>query len=73
MLSSSCPWGAWWIASDHAKFFRLDSASGHWLKFFAAYAGDMAVELAHERTFKRTRPLRESLKMSREYVRKTMR
>jgi sugar phosphate isomerase/epimerase len=36
------------------------------------YSGDMAIELAHERNFARTRPLRESLKMSREYVRKTM-
>jgi sugar phosphate isomerase/epimerase len=36
------------------------------------YSGDMGVELAHERNFKRTRPLRESLKISREYVRKTM-
>jgi len=36
------------------------------------YAGDMAIELAHERNFARTRPLRESLKMSREYVRRTM-
>lgn len=36
------------------------------------YAGDAAVELAHEKNFKLTRPLRESLKMSREYVRRTM-
>jgi sugar phosphate isomerase/epimerase len=36
------------------------------------YSGDMAIELAHERNFARTRPLRESLKMSREYVRRTM-
>lgn len=36
------------------------------------YSGDMAIELAHERNFMRTRPLRESLKMSREYVRRTM-
>ena len=36
------------------------------------FSGDMAIELAHERNFKRTRPLRESLKMSREYVRRTM-
>ena len=36
------------------------------------YSGDMAIELAHERNFTRTRPLRESLKMSREYVRRTM-
>jgi hypothetical protein len=30
------------------------------------------IELAHARAFKPTRPLRESLRMSREYVRKTM-
>ena len=37
-----------------------------------SFSGDMAIELAHERNFTRTRPLRESLKMSREYVRQTM-
>ncbi len=36
------------------------------------YAGDAGIELAHEKNFKLTRPLRESLKMSREYVRRTM-
>jgi len=36
------------------------------------YAGDMAIELAHERNFQRTRSLRESLKMSREFVQRTM-
>jgi sugar phosphate isomerase/epimerase len=36
------------------------------------FSGDMAIELAHERNFKLTRPLRESLKVSREYVRRTM-
>ncbi len=36
------------------------------------YSGDAAIELAHEKNFKLTRPLRESLKMSREYVRLTM-
>jgi len=36
------------------------------------YSGDAAIELAHEKNFKLTRPLRESLKMSREYVRRTM-
>jgi len=36
------------------------------------YSGDMAIELAHEKNFARTRPLRESLKMSREYVRRMM-
>ena len=36
------------------------------------YSGDGAIELAHENNFKLTRPLRESLKISREYVRRTM-
>jgi sugar phosphate isomerase/epimerase len=38
----------------------------------APFDGDIAIELAHERGFKPTRPLRESLKMSREYVRRVM-
>jgi sugar phosphate isomerase/epimerase len=36
------------------------------------FAGDAIIELAHENNFKLTRPLRESLKMSREYVRKRL-
>ena len=36
------------------------------------FDGDVAIELAHPRGFQPTRPLRESLRMSREYVRKTM-
>jgi sugar phosphate isomerase/epimerase len=36
------------------------------------FSGDAAIELAHEKGFKLTRPLRESLKMSREYVRRIM-
>jgi sugar phosphate isomerase/epimerase len=36
------------------------------------FSGEAAIELAHERGFKLTRPLRESLKMSRKYVRKTL-
>ncbi|MCX7824809.1 MAG: sugar phosphate isomerase/epimerase [Verrucomicrobiae bacterium] len=36
------------------------------------FSGIAVIELAHERTFTPTRPLRESLKMSREYVRRTM-
>ena len=36
------------------------------------FAGDAIIELAHERDFKPTRPLRESLKMSRAFVRKTL-
>jgi sugar phosphate isomerase/epimerase len=36
------------------------------------FTGDAIIELAHERDFKPTRPLRESLKMSRECVRKVL-
>jgi sugar phosphate isomerase/epimerase len=36
------------------------------------FSGDAVIELAHEQDFRLTRPLRESLKMSREFVRKTM-
>jgi sugar phosphate isomerase/epimerase len=36
------------------------------------FRGDAVIELAHERDFKPTRPLRESLKISREYVRKVL-
>jgi sugar phosphate isomerase/epimerase len=35
------------------------------------FQGDATIELAHEKDFKPTRPLRESVKMSREFVRKT--
>ena len=38
----------------------------------AGFAGDVAIELAHPSGFQPTRPLRESLKMSREYVRRVM-
>jgi sugar phosphate isomerase/epimerase len=37
------------------------------------FSGAAVIELAHERNFKPTRPLRESLKMSRAYVRQTLR
>lgn len=36
------------------------------------FAGDAVIELAHEEGFQLTRPLRESLRISREYVRKTL-
>ncbi len=36
------------------------------------FSGDAVIELAHERDFKPTRPLRDSLKMSRSYVRTTL-
>jgi sugar phosphate isomerase/epimerase len=37
------------------------------------FQGDAIIELAHESDFKPTRPLRESLKMSREFVRRVFR
>ena len=37
-----------------------------------SFSGDAVIELAHERDFKLTRPLGESWKMSREYVRNTL-
>jgi sugar phosphate isomerase/epimerase len=36
------------------------------------FHGDLSIELAHDRGFQPTRPIRESLKISREYVRKVM-
>jgi sugar phosphate isomerase/epimerase len=36
------------------------------------FAGDAVIELAHERNFKPTRPLRDSLKLSRQFVRQTL-
>jgi sugar phosphate isomerase/epimerase len=36
------------------------------------FQGHAVVELAHERDFKTTRPLRESLKLSRDFVRRTL-
>lgn len=36
------------------------------------FSGDAVIELAHERNFKPTRPLRESLKISRQFVRQTL-
>lgn len=36
------------------------------------FAGEAIIELAHEKGFVRTRPIRESLKMSRDYMKKTM-
>ena len=38
----------------------------------AGFSGDAVIELAHERNFKPTRPLRDSLRMSRACVRKTL-
>jgi sugar phosphate isomerase/epimerase len=37
-----------------------------------SFKGDAIIELAHENGFVRTRPLKESLKMSRDFMRKTM-
>ncbi|MCK4283478.1 MAG: sugar phosphate isomerase/epimerase [Candidatus Brocadiae bacterium] len=36
------------------------------------FSGEAVIELAHEREFELTRPLRESLKMSRDFVRETL-
>jgi len=36
------------------------------------FSGDTVIELAHERDFRPTRPLRDSLRMSRAYVRQTL-
>ena len=36
------------------------------------FSGDVVIELAHENGFKPARPLKESLKMSRDFLRKTM-
>jgi sugar phosphate isomerase/epimerase len=36
------------------------------------FSGDAVIELAHERDFQPTRPLRESLKISRQFVRQTL-
>jgi len=36
------------------------------------FSGDIVIELAHEEGFVQTRPIRESLKMSRQYLNKTM-
>jgi sugar phosphate isomerase/epimerase len=36
------------------------------------FSGDVAIELAHPPGFKLTRPLRESWRISREYVRKAL-
>ena len=36
------------------------------------FEGDAIIELAHENGFVRTRPLKESLKMSRDFMRSTM-
>jgi len=36
------------------------------------FAGEAVIELAHERDFKPTRPLRDSFKMSRAYVKQTL-
>jgi sugar phosphate isomerase/epimerase len=37
-----------------------------------SFTGDAVIELAHEGNFKPTRPLRDTLRMSRAYVRKTL-
>ncbi len=66
---------------DQRKDGRWVEAIGEGDTDFAAIAaalrevgfqGDAVVELAHEKDFKPTRPLRESVKLSRDYVRRTM-
>jgi sugar phosphate isomerase/epimerase len=52
-------------AMDHAAIARALREAG--------FAGDMAVELAHEKGAPLSRPLRESFRISREYIRRTMR
>lgn len=49
---------------DYAAYGRVFREIG--------FDGDFAIELAHPNGFKLTRPLRESWKMSREYVRRVM-
>ena len=49
---------------DYAAYGRAFRAFG--------FDGDLVIELAHPANFKLTRPLRESWKMSREYVRRAM-
>ncbi len=48
--------------------FQAIARELHRIKF----NGDAVIELAHEKDFKLTRPLRDSWKMSREYVRETL-
>ncbi|HEY1765025.1 MAG TPA: sugar phosphate isomerase/epimerase [Opitutaceae bacterium] len=66
---------------DQAKDGRWVEAMGEGDTDYAAigralheidFRGDAVIELAFERDFKPTRPIRESLKISREYVRRTM-
>jgi sugar phosphate isomerase/epimerase len=66
---------------DRAADLKWTEALGEGLIDYPAVArtlreigfhGDIAVELAHERGFRLTRPLRESWKMSREYVRRVL-
>jgi sugar phosphate isomerase/epimerase len=49
---------------DYAAYGRAFRALG--------FNGELVIELAHPKGFRLTRPLRESLKMSREYVRRVM-
>ena len=51
-------------AMDHAAIGKALREVG--------FAGDAVIELAHERGFTPTRPLRENLKLSREFVRNTL-
>jgi sugar phosphate isomerase/epimerase len=66
---------------DQGKDGRWVEAMGEGVTDFVAigralhdinYKGDAVIELAHERDFTPTRPLRESLRISREFVRQSM-
>jgi sugar phosphate isomerase/epimerase len=50
----------------------MDYVAIGWALRTLDFSGDAVIELAHERNFKPTRPLRDSFKMSRAYVRKTL-
>jgi len=61
--------GTWSEAlGEGAMDYRAIAAALQQVKF----AGDAVIELAHERKFQPTRPLRESLKMSRAFVKTTL-
>lgn len=61
--------GTWCEAmGEGATDFAAIGAMFHKIKFH----GDLVIELAHERSFQPTRSYGESVRLSREYVRKTM-
>jgi sugar phosphate isomerase/epimerase len=50
----------------------MDFAAIHAALLDIHFSGDAIIELAHEQDFRTTRPLRESLKISREFVHRTL-